>query len=50
MRYGNGLPVAFHIDVTTQGQLPGIDDYVSEHLCVSPGTNGPGDESLHCAD
>ena len=27
MRYGNGLPVAFHIDVTTQGQLPGIDDY-----------------------
>lgn len=32
MRYGNGLPVAFHIDVTTQGQPPGIDDYVREKI------------------
>ena len=32
MRYGTGLPVAFHIDVTTHGQPPGIDDYVREKI------------------
>ena len=32
MRYGNGLPVGFHIDVTTQGQPPGIDDFVRDKI------------------
>ncbi|BBX45915.1 HPF/RaiA family ribosome-associated protein [Mycobacterium cookii] len=32
MGYGNGLPVAFDIDVTTQGQPPGIEDYVREKI------------------
>lgn len=32
MRSKTDLPAAFHIDVTTHGQLPGIGDYVREKI------------------
>ncbi len=32
MRQKGDLPAAIHVDVTTHGQLPGIDDYVQEKI------------------
>jgi ribosome-associated translation inhibitor RaiA len=32
MRHRTDLPAAIHVDVTTHGQLPGIDDYVQEKI------------------
>jgi ribosome-associated translation inhibitor RaiA len=32
MRNRTDLPAAIHVDVTTHGQLPGIDDYVQEKI------------------
>jgi ribosome-associated translation inhibitor RaiA len=32
MRHRTDLPTAVHVDVTTHGQLPGIEDYVQEKI------------------
>jgi ribosome-associated translation inhibitor RaiA len=32
MRHKTDLPAAIHVDVTTHGQIPGIDDYVQEKI------------------
>jgi ribosome-associated translation inhibitor RaiA len=32
MRHRTELPTVIHVDVTTHGQLPGIDDYVQEKI------------------